>query len=117
MQRHKFYRYWAVRLSARTLAITHVSRDPVLDTDHFRIESSFPGVSTDWILFVGSFHVVQREQQVGQQREGEQQGLSPLLRMLVGEGEKYSCVEDVPLDTVRWRRIWPDEVPTKTWEL
>ncbi|KAK9813875.1 hypothetical protein WJX73_003016 [Symbiochloris irregularis] len=80
------YAHWALRLDADSLAITHISTRPVLQSKSYSdLGGYFAGV-----LIVGSFHEIWTP-------DGQQ-----VLRLLIGEGDQYSAWEDVPLADIDW---------------
>ena len=79
------FRHFLLRLEYKSLAITHVSKGPVLSSQHYELSGFDPH-----FLVVGSYHFFWDESGV------------PSLMVLFGEGDKYPCFEALNLEAVEW---------------
>ena len=91
------YANWVVRLSAKTLKVTHISAGPVLNSDTFRVEGYVPGA-----VVVASYHII---------KSSARDGCSDILRLFLGEGDAYSAVEDICMSDIAW---WPVQANAST---
>ena len=87
---HYYYYHWAVRGDPRTGHLTHISRGPVLRWVDYHLRGYMVGA-----LVVGSYHIL----------PPAEHGLGRRLRVFFGEGDKYSCLEDLPLDNIDWFKV------------
>lgn len=86
-RKNAIYRNWALRIDARTWQVTHVSAGPVLKSSDYAVRGYFHGV-----LVISSFHIVEVRQQ-------------PVLRLFLGEGDRFSCWEDIALQDIVWYKL------------
>ena len=85
------YAHWALRMGQQTRRVTHVSAGPLLSWLDYRLRG-FKSIA----LIVGSYHIV----------SAADAGLDhALLRVFFGEGDKFSCWEDVDFDGIQWVRL------------
>ena len=82
------YAHWVLRMGQHTRLATHISAGPVITWADYRLRG-FKSIA----LIVGSYHVF----------SGADAGLDhAVLRVFFGEGDKFSCSEDISFDSIRW---------------
>ncbi|KAL0019247.1 hypothetical protein WJX79_010983 [Trebouxia sp. C0005] len=82
---HGGSKHWAVQMQfepkRRRFVISAISKDPVLDHEHYYLYNE----AVQNVIAVGSYHVAKGH-----------------LRILYGDGDKYSAVADIELSSVSW---------------
>lgn len=82
---HGGSKHWAVQMQfepkRRRFVISAISKDPVLDHEHYYLYNE----AVQNVIAVGSYHLAKGH-----------------LRILYGDGDKYSAVADVDLSSVSW---------------
>ncbi|KAL0049112.1 hypothetical protein WJX82_006790 [Trebouxia sp. C0006] len=85
---HGGSKHWAVQLQFEPkrsrFVISAISKEPVLDHEHYYLYNE----AVQNVIAVGSYHLAKGH-----------------LRILYGDGDKYSAVADVDLSTVSWLQL------------
>ena len=85
------YAHWVLRMGQHTRRVSHVSAGPVITWADYKLRG-FKSIA----LIVGSYHVF----------NAADGGVEhAVLRVFFGEGDKFSCWEDVKFDSIQWVRL------------
>ncbi|KAK9818993.1 hypothetical protein WJX81_003370 [Elliptochloris bilobata] len=98
--RHGDYAHWGVRIDRTSRRITHVSAGPIVKSLDVRNEGFLSSA-----LVVSSFAVLDLEVRGGG-------GSERVLQVLYGEGDRFGCVLDIPVDRIVWHAV---DAPAMAW--
>lgn len=81
-------------MDPKTLQATHISRGPVIAPWRYAELGGHVDENHAPYLIVGTVHIIW------------EQGVE-LLRFFLGEGDQFSCVDEVPFASIKWHELDP----------